>query len=370
MPKITVKDLQFTDDTGALRLDTPDGWQKAAVGINSAINLIADAEGAAFADMPDTLPVELTSRSPNQAGGSATLKQLRLDLSKTLDLGTATRYQLSKSWDDLSFKNVDSVHEVATVMRQDTKDPCGQATAADEFQKKLQFTGRGFARQPFVVKNPDGSFSFGADSGDPSRKREVPPAEFVMLGGGVEVLEGRVPPGTDRKVTAGAARALVRSPADIWFYSGHGVCSGQLAVGPLDGNYFAWKDAGDFLAAWVSGGNKSSTVDMKILIINGCNVLNLDTGCGKPGKEWAKLMKARGGNLTHIIGYSDKAPLDCGGGADIAARIGEAIRKGDNLIKAWFDINAAYRRWGAVVMDAEGYHKFNDKHKRVTQPLP
>jgi hypothetical protein len=373
MAMITVRDVWFSDDAGTLRLDTPAGWQGGAVGITgasgstSAINLFAVAEGALFSDMPDTLPVELTSRSPNHAGGSATLTPLHLTLSKTLDLlGLRALYSLTKAWSDLPFKEVDSRREVATVMRQDIGTP---ATAADRFRATLHHTGRGAARQPSFAKNPDGTFSL---PGDPAPKKEVPPAEFVTLGGGVEVLEARVPPAADRVVTAGAARALVRSPADIWFYSGHGLPSGELAVGPLDGthDYFVWKEAADFLDAWVKSGNTSRTVDMRMLIINGCNVLNLDSSNGEPGKEWAKLMQARGGNLTHILGYAAKAPLDIGGGADIAARIGEAIRKGDDPVKAWLDVNAAHKRWGAVAMDAKGYHAFNDKHKPVTTPLP
>ena len=372
MPNITVKDLWFSNDAGTLRLDTPAGWQQAAVGINSAINLIAEADGAAFGDMPATLPVELTSRSPNRAGGSATLKQLRLDLAKTQASGTTTRYRLSKAWDDLDFKNVDSVREVATVMRHGN-----DATAADRFQANLHYVGRGFSRQPFFVKDSSGNFALDVDAGNPDQKKEVPPAEFVMLGGGVEILEARVPPGSDRKVTAGPARALVRSPADVWFYSGHGLETGQLAVGPLDGthDYLFWKNPADFLAAWINSGNKSRTADMRILIINGCNVLNLEPAYGMPGKEWAKLLQARGGNLTHILGYGagGKAPLDSYGGADIAAAIGEAIRKGEDIVKKWLDINITLpktKRWAAVAMDAKGYHKFDKKHKRVTLPLP
>jgi len=55
MPAITVKSLGFFNDALTLQLDQPDGWQKGAVGINSAINLFAVAEGALFTDMPDTL---------------------------------------------------------------------------------------------------------------------------------------------------------------------------------------------------------------------------------------------------------------------------------------------------------------------------
>jgi hypothetical protein len=109
---------------------------------------------------------------------------------------------------------------------------------------------------------------------------------------------------------------------------------------------------------------------MRMLIMNGCNVLNLDPIYGAPGKEWAKLMVARGGNLTYILGYAVKAPLDVGGGADIAAQIGRAIRNGKDPVQAWLDINASYRRWGAAAMDADGYHSFDTQNQHVTQPLP
>jgi hypothetical protein len=367
MVSIVVTDLFFTDDAGVDRLDTPAGWQADAVGVTDALNLEAHAEGAAFADMPDTLPADVISRSPNRAGGTSTLSRLRIDLAKQAEVAGTTTYAQTKSWEDLPFKAVDAVREVTTVMRQGT-----DATAADDFRAQLSFVGRGFSRQPNFVKNPDGSFDLGPDAGDPDRKREVPAAEFVFAGGGLEVLEASVPVTKDRTVTAEKARALVRSPADVWFYSGHGLPSGELAIGPLDGthDYLPWKDAGDFQANWVDAGNKSRTVDMRILVINGCNVLNLDTSGGQPGKEWAKLLRARGGNLTHILGYAAKAPLDIGGGAEIAAQIGRAIRTGADLVKSWLDINAAHRRFGAVAMDAKGYYAFDSKHKRVTSPLP
>src|SRR5215212_571370 len=277
MVVVTVTVLRFTDNSGTVVLDSPQGWMDFVVGFNAELNIVAEARGAAFIDMPNTLPVDLQSRSPNRSGGRASLAtMLRQNLPKHSDVGGGvTRYQLSESWDGLPFKK-DSVREVATVVRAG-KD----ATADRTFRASLLYTVRGFARQPFAKLNPGGkTVTFDSDLGDPNSKRETPPAESIMVSGGLEVLEARVPVAAERKVPAGVvARGLVRSPADIWFYSGHGVESGELAVGPLNGHSYApWKEPSDFLSAWVTSGNKARTADMKIFIINGCNVLNLDSG--------------------------------------------------------------------------------------------
>jgi hypothetical protein len=364
---IRVIDLAFRDNAGATRLDSADGWQARAVGVSDALNLVAEATGKPFTDMPATLPCQLTSRSPNLAGGAATLNGLRLDLSKQSDGGISTTFTLTRAWEDLPFRQVDAVNEVATVMRQG-KD----ATAAVDFQAALSFVGRGFARQPGFIRDTSGSYQIGSDTGDSRATAEVPPAEMVFASGGLEVLEARIVGSSDIEVLAQPARALVRSPADVWFYSGHGLCTGELAIGPLDGThtYLPWKDANDFIMQWQASGNKSRTTDMRILVINGCNVLNLDIACGAPGKLWAQLLIPRGGNLTHILGYAAKAPLDSGGGAEIAAQTGRAIRTGADLVKAWLDINANHRRFGAVAMDSKGYYAFDSKHKRITSALP
>lgn len=369
MLMLNVTDLLFLDDTGTMRLDQADGWAQVAIGVNSSLNLVAEVEGADFVAMPETLPVDIRSHSPNRVDGSATLAagRLRLDLRKTADLGHATRYELSKRWEDLPFKEDDSTLEVATVMRKGY-----DATAADVFRGQLRYTARGLSRQPTYVKHANGSYSVEPDRGDPRPWKEVPPSELVMKSGGVEILVAQVPRVTGRKVTAQPARALVRSPADIWFYSGHGLSNGTLAIGPLDEthSYLPWKDGRDFIAAWVAGDQRSRTLDMRMLIINGCNVLNLDPGNGAPGVEWAKLMRSRDGNLTHILGYAVKAPTDVGGGAAIAGQIGKAIREKKDPVEAWLDINDAYMRWGAAAMDGRGYHAFDGDNHRVTLPLP
>lgn len=364
---LNVTDLHFVDDTGMLRLDDPSGWEQVAIGVNSSLNLVAEVEGADFDDMPAVLPVDLTSRNPNRVGGRASLPRLRLELRKTSDRGSSALYVLTRSWEDLPFTKADGVLEVTTVMRKGY-----DATAADTFRGQLRYTGRGSARQPSYVKHANGSFSIEPDTGDPRVWKEVPPAELVLRSGGVEILVAQVPEAPGRTVAAKAARALVRSPADIWFYSGHGLGGGTLAIGPLDGThaYLAWKDARDFIAAWIVGEQRSRTVDMRMVIINGCNVLNLEPSLGAPGLEWAKLLRGRGGNLTHILGYAVKAPADVGGGAAIAAQIGRALREKKEPVEAWLDINDAYQRWGAAALDERGYHGFDEENRRVTLPLP
>ncbi|MER7929725.1 hypothetical protein ABTY96_42460 [Streptomyces sp. NPDC096057] len=380
MPKITVFNVRLTDDAGAARLDDLLAWRVGAVGVATpfapllpaarptrAVNVVIEATGAAFADMPATLPVTLSSRGTNRVLTPRTLDALRLDVPKAADTGTSTTvYRLARRWDDLPFRTKDSVREVATVVR-DGKD----ATADASFRRSLGFPGgRGIARLRFVDTTPGGTTTYADAPADARPGHEEPPAELVLLGGGLEVLEAVVPADTDREVVSPPARALVRSPADVWFYSGHGLPDGSLAIGPFaDHAYLPWAGPADFQAAWVKDGNAARTEDMRMVVLNGCNVLNLDAP-DAPGKEWAKLMEARGGHLTHLLGYAAKAPLDSGGGDAIAARIGAAIRKGDDPVKAWLAINADFRRWGAVAMDAAGFHAFNPTTHKPDPAIP
>lgn len=384
MATVTVIDVRFRADDGSLTLDTASGWAAVAVGVSTTgytqipelnqtadLNIQAATQGAAFADMPATLPVTIRRRPPNRAGSARVLTP-PLELTKDSELPSGlTLYTLTKSWDDLPFKSKDAVKEVATVVRSaDPKDPSDRAFADQVFRNNLGFVGRGFATQRPLEADPSGGVRFGAAPDDVSARVERPRAELVLLGGGLEVLEAQVPSARDRKVTADPGRALVRSPADIWFYTGHGAVDGSLlAVLPGSHTYESWATPEDFVVAWVVSGNAGRTTDMRIFVSNGCSVLRIDDDGTGPGVRWANLLRDKGGNLTHLLGYSEAggAPKDVNGGAAIAGELGAALRAGKDPVQSWLKINAGPKRgyWSAVGLDHDGYHAFDPNTHKI-----
>src|SRR6185437_992490 len=104
------------------------------------------------------------------------------------------------------------VSELATVVR-------SGGTSDAQFRAGLGATSRGMATQPRAA---------GGSTGDETR--EVPDAMALFRAGGVEVLELAVQPRPNWRAGR-AVRRLVRSPADVFYYSGHGLsASGKLAI--------------------------------------------------------------------------------------------------------------------------------------------
>src|SRR5262249_48901878 len=103
------------------------------------------------------------------------------------------------------------IKKVATVVR------IG-GTSDAEFRRALGWQSHGSARQPTAP-----SLSSGSES------TETPDARTLFHAAGVEVLQVSVAARTNWRVP-GPVRSLVRSPANVLYYSGHGRRSGMLGL--------------------------------------------------------------------------------------------------------------------------------------------
>jgi hypothetical protein len=133
-----------------------------------------------------------------------------------------------------------------------------------------------------------------------------------------------------------------------------------------------------------------SPMDLDILIINGCSVLrwlalsdqkNLDPAAqesGTPpcGPQWQRLLCSNDGPLYAVLGYRDLAPLDSGGGNEVADRMGQAMarldpeKQWDRFAPTWMRINQQLgeRTWTASAIDLRGYWYINKKEIRDSHP--
>jgi hypothetical protein len=178
---------------------------------------------------------------------------------------------------------------------------------------------------------------------------ERPDAKRLLEAGGVEVLmlAGNQP-------RRWLMKWLLRSPAEVFFYSGNGNRAGCLSwVGEC------WANADFVLNQW-RGLSK-----MKVLIIGAPHVLLMNNAngfaLGGPGEKWASLLKNKRGPLTAILGYRDDSPNIKDVGKDIAHQMGARIAAGlkdDEWAQSWLFINAEHSgsdTWNGVAMDQNGY---------------
>ena len=190
------------------------------------------------------------------------------------------------------------------------------------------------------------------------------------------MIFGTAVPSAGVRVQAGVARALVRSPADVWFYSGHGSRNGALVIGPP---FDPWMTPETLAAKWKG----SSSGDLRVVIINGCYVLTRTRigNAPSPAFRWSQLLRVRGGPLDCILGYDDLAPKDVvpsltgqprGGGfvaREIAKYIAQTELKGD-LAKKWIDINVKEGWWNAVALTNLNYVDYDRTKGNESHPLP
>lgn len=266
----------------------------------------------------------------------------------------------------------DSLKEVATVVRDG-------GTSARLFRSKL--AGGGWAVRGAAKQAAEGKADVTGSLMD-----EQPDAKTLFLAGGVELIEASVPPSPGLKVgPQGRTWAFVRSPADVFFYSGHGgwwncnLLREDHHSGASTG-YPLWLSPETLLAHWMKHKDvNTSPMDLDVLIINGCSVLG-DWGLSTESEavngaatrpscalRWQELLTSRQGPLLAILGYRDTAPLDSGGGNDVAVEMAQAML--DTLRNDW----AAYpRRWleinakrpqtrTAAAIDNNGYWYINQK---------
>jgi hypothetical protein len=363
---VRVKTVTILDDT----LKTPVNRLKAVVGATlpnqpflSQLNVRIDLDSGGI-DIPDEIPIEVRVLEPKKHRDNLSSKPVPFKTTAKRDGKTRT-YTVSVDPFDpkFSLKTDDtSLKRVATVVRDG-------GTSAGLFRSILVNGGwawRGHAKQP-KIGLPTSTVT--GDIND-----EQPDAKTLFLVGGVELMEVRVPASPGLQVNPLAKSwVFVRSPTDVFFYSGHGhfkYCNLLLDAGH-DDSYRDWLEPEDILASWSDR--------PRILIINGCGVLGhhgksmdwADTTTMPPcALRWRKLLKKEGGPLDAILGYRGTAPMDrmSGGqvgGDQIASEMAQLMLdslKDDwgSYAKKWVEINAKYP-WTrtATAMDEKGYYYIN-----------
>jgi OmpA family protein len=358
---ITIEDLFLFTDDWATRLDWDD-----VIGMDTAdhgkkiekINIEITGWGAPrywvlagskrVLVMPEDIPVRLRSRSPIRAWGYSTIllpKWFHIpmkDPSAPYDFRESrTKYRLSIPIGDAGdFLTVveGEVQEVSTVVKSGNKSDA-------VFRTELGWASRGIAEQPSNVAN---------DSGD--ERVESVAALRLLQAGGVEVLEVEGMTKAKKDPKKGLAKRLIRSPADVFYYSGAASDDGCLAIGKD-----CWASPKDLLDYW------KPPFDLEVLILAGSSVLAVHYPNGSPkgpGTEWSALLKRWGGPLTAILGYRGTAPFDRIEGSQIATLMGKKIAAGlnaDQWVQVWLQLHAnpdqkrlpEFRN--AVGMDEKGY---------------
>ena len=187
---------------------------------------------------------------------------------------------------------------------------------------------------------------------DADKNSEKPPARKLLLSGGAEIVEVSVKSQNNVELDGKEIinKVLIKSPADVLYYSGHGSRYGYLlSVNPE-------VNAQELLESW-----RRNSHTLKALIIAGCSVISIHKVEGEkhnyyfnkddrngPGMQWAKLLESKGGPVKSICGSWAAAPTDNQkggpGGNEIAARMGQKLaedpnaNQADNWMKIHYDI--------------------------------
>lgn len=294
------------------------------------VNLLAEVSGASGT----TLTTQLASRAPNFLSSETTLLSPRsVTLARRSPQPSWARHPVYTAALNLSPLGFGAEPKgLATVVR-----PGDDATSDRYFRTAVgdARARRGVAVQPTTV---------GATTGDEGLER--PDARVLMRAGGVEVLEATLAVPGGRPVKA---KRLIRSPAWVFYYSGHGLSgNGSLAL-QVGSGYPTWLGGGELVAAW------ANRIGPRVLVIAGCSVL-------KPtdvaGRTWMRLLSTHGGPCSTLLGYDDSAPLDSQAGNGVAGEIGRTILRGlgsDDLVREWLSINGRRRQWNACAINTRGY---------------
>jgi hypothetical protein len=366
---LKVKGVTILDSTAV----TPVDRRTAVLGMNVDrlnVRVELDGTGAAADGIPDEVPIEVMAQEPKLRRGN--LSSMSGPFKSTAKRqGTTLTYAASVDpWKLAPFmKASDFLKEVTTVVRHG-------GTSDAHFRGILSKGGwamRGAGRQP-AAGQPDLTGSV---------PDEQPDARTLFLAGGVEVLEVSVPASSGLKVGPQAKSwVFVRSPADLFFYSGHGAywdCN--LLREQANHEYEDWLAPEEILDAWQRQRDQNSMPwDLDVLVINGCSVIG-NTGPSEGGtygmaancaKRWEKLLLRKGGPLFAILGYRGTAPLDSNGGDLIGKEMARAIVKDlghnwDAYARRWVEINARFPQTRtAAAMDGAGYWFINQKMEAAT----
>ena len=397
--QLSVRSVTVLDDTLVNPIDTPTTIlgmvPKPAAGkplkgvqkLNVRIDL--DATGVDPAAVPSQLRFTVMSQEPRHRRAGKSSMTGPLTVSAPRD-GTTLSYKASMSLADLApfMRSADNLLEVATVIRKG-------GTSAPKFRAPL--INAGWAVRGITMQ---GGISPGKGPGPVEHE---PDPMLLFQSGGVEVLEVAVlaQPGLEVGPAA-KAWAFVRSPADVFFYSGHGAYWKCKLVWDRGGNVDDrnnWEDflhPDDLVDFWSKQSEDilRSPMDLDILIINGCGVLwweppqpqarivdeledPYETPCGP---AWRRLLWCADGPLFAILGYRDTAPLDAGGGNAVAEKMALAMvtlrDDWDAYAMKWMQINQSNgpTTWTAAAIDCNGYYYINkkeirDSHTHKIRPL-
>lgn len=362
----------------------PVDWSTEVLGVEVR-RLNIEVEGFGFdAETPASIPVMVTTRPPSlELGLSSIPVPLSVDVGffSSEAAGFIPGRMLFRGGLDVASLAIESgaaagVLKVATIVRPAEAD-LGAPTSDGRLRVGLTsgvWTPRGRATQRPQV---DPVTSIPLPGGD--QNNETPDALRLLRYGGLEVLEVRPSPLSPAGLFGAGltAKALVRSRANVIYYSGHGLFASRcLAIHrnpAAPGAVMAcWAKPADLIATWL-GGLTPSTV-----IIAGCSVLSIALTAvplSGPGVDWLPLLRRAGGPVANLLGYGStvaaptheqlQSPADEPVGNDIAQEFGVRLSQGSNtLVQDWLRINAEHRAWNAVAIDGAGLYW------TVTQDIP
>jgi hypothetical protein len=354
--------------------ETPINQKEQILGLDlDNINIRLTIESKGKDPPPPSFDVSILTRAPGRSHRVQSSMASPLIVSLVQDAGTLN-YRAKVPLAKLAgVQNMpDDVPEVATVVRTG-------GTSDRLFRSVLEAKGwahRGTAVQPAIGK-PD-------HTGDPLK--EQPDARMLFFAGGVEVVDVSLvrPPGKEfAAASLPKTWMFVRSPADIFFYSGHGAWwDGNLLRDQGNHHYDSWLEPNELLGYWMREASniKASPMDIDVLIINGCSVLFWnrlnetvdDTDRKSWGLSWAELLTSKQGPLLAILGYRATAPLDDPMGNLIAQEFARQIVGGlgknyDKYPRTWLEVNAKHEATRtAAAIDNAGYWYIN--HPPKTKP--
>jgi hypothetical protein len=326
------------------------------------LNLMIQLKPHGTDPLPASVTVEIKVLSP---GGSAATSSFTTTRSEIFRSGDTNEYRGALGEDFFQFLRLaDKRNEFAIVIR--ANDPNMPATADGAFSGPLLKAGwahRGHGRQHVS----------GLNSGNAATR--APDARQLLLAGGVEIIEITAVAQPGLVIKDRQTYAFVRSPADVFLYTGHGMLKQMVTHDPHN----FWMDADTVLASWKAPSSFGpAAIEPHVLIINGCSIL----ADGNGGEEWEQLLLKNGGPLTCLLGYLGTAPSDGGGGHAVAAAMAEqAAALGDQWDKyaeAWMEVNR--KLWtptgsrakliNACARDAAGLWTLSDDGKTATVNPP
>ncbi|HMP02442.1 MAG TPA: hypothetical protein PKD86_14985 [Gemmatales bacterium] len=363
----TIESVEITKDGGGPIDPTWDVIGLTVEKLNVRVKITRDFEDRP----PETLKVEVRAREPNAVGKFQGWSRFNSTRSATTPTATLRRenghYSGSIPLVNSIFNlNMDQVPELATVAR-----PMGLADGVFRDLLRPQFGFRGAGVQPPLV---------GQRTGEKAKRK--PDAKQLFLSGGVEVVEVLVADqegiARPRRPENAQAWAFVRSPADIFFYTGHGSWwNGNLILG---GHHPDWLSPVELLKHWSKPVRTLDLVnspwDLDVLIINGCSVLFWnrfgekveDKDRKSYGLDWARLLCTQEGPLQALLGFRYTSPGDATFGVTVARDMAQAIR--DELgndysryARKWMEICAKNKQtWTGAAIDTQGYYYINSNN--------